>query len=546
MASISAVHANTSSGSRQNLRLERREFEQSTPRNVPATRRSSREIEVDVVVPGLAGQQAAVQLRQVRVLHRGREQLEPFATAGLDDRRNQQRIDQPLGLVAADFFHQAPRIRAGFLASDHFAPRFDHAQHFFVVSQLFPGQPRQRFVQVTEIRIAEHQPNRQARGLSFAVGVVEQQLAKVGDGLLDPARIGIGGKIQHGGGSLPIVQPIVVRDRPRVEIEWAAVKYRRLGHSGLAVSEIGLGSWLTFGSKLDSQTTRTIARRAFDHGINLFDTADVYADGAAEIELGRALEGLPRRHLVLASKCFFPASDRANDRGLSRKHLVESVDESLRRLRVDYLDLHQCHRWDPNTPIDETVRTYGDLIRQGKLLYWGVSQWTSQQIEQACRSAELHGAYRPVSNQPEYSILSRGLESDVAGTCAREGLSQLVFSPLAQGVLSGKYKGGARADDSRAADSERSGWMRDLLEPDALERVERLSTLAKELKCTMAQLAIAWCLREPNVASAIVGVTRINQLEDNVLASGISIPREVEAQIDQLFPPAAAAPERRV
>lgn len=318
------------------------------------------------------------------------------------------------------------------------------------------------------------------------------------------------------------------------------MQYRRLGHSGLAVSEIGLGSWLTLGSKLDSQASRQIVRRAFDLGINLFDTADVYADGAAEIELGRALEGLPRRDLVIASKCFFPVSGNPNNRGLSRKHLFESVEESLRRLRVDYLDLHQCHRWDPDTPLDETVRAYEDLIRQGKLLHWGVSQWTGKQIEQACRTAERYGAYPPVSSQPEYSILRRQLELELAATCAREGLSQIVFSPLAQGVLSGKYAGGTRAGDSRAADAERSGWMRDLLDPAALERVEALSRVAKELNISMAQLAIAWCLREPNVASAIIGVTHSSQLEENVAASGVSIPRELTAQIDQLFPPPTA------
>jgi voltage-dependent potassium channel beta subunit len=337
-----------------------------------------------------------------------------------------------------------------------------------------------------------------------------------------------------------VVRKRSVRIPCRIGIDCATVRYRRLGHSGLEVSEIGLGSWLTFGSKLDSHTSRQIVHRAFDLGVNLFDTADVYADGGAELALGSALEGLPRRHLVIASKCFFPASQRANDRGLSRKHLFESVEESLRRLRVDYLDLHQCHRWDPATPLDETVRAYEDLIRQGKILYWGVSQWSSKQIEQACRTAEHHGAYQPVSSQPEYSILRRDLESDVAATCVREGLSQIVFSPLAQGVLSGKYSGDARAAGSRAADAERSGWMRDLLEPAALDRVQSLSAIAKELGVSMAELAIAWCLREPNVASAIVGVTGTGQLEDNVAASGLTIPGPLRAQIDQLFPPPAA------
>lgn len=314
------------------------------------------------------------------------------------------------------------------------------------------------------------------------------------------------------------------------------MQYRRLGRSGLEVSEIGLGTWLTVGSKLDAPDSRAIVRRAFDLGVNLFDTADVYADGAAEVDLGDAIADLPRRHLVLATKAFFPASPRANDRGLSRKHLIESVDESLRRLRTDYLDLHQCHRADPDTPLEETVRTYEDLIRQGKILYWGVSAWSAAQIQEAAAIADRCGGYRMVSNQPQYSMLRREVEVEVIPASAAVGASQIVYSPLAQGVLSGKYSGGARPEDSRGADAFRSQWMQDFLASDGLARVDALKPLADELGLSMPQLALAWCLREAHVASTLVGVTRLEQLEDNVAAAGCQLPDDVLERIDALFP----------
>jgi aryl-alcohol dehydrogenase-like predicted oxidoreductase len=316
-----------------------------------------------------------------------------------------------------------------------------------------------------------------------------------------------------------------------------AVHYRRLGRSGLEVSEIALGTWLTVGSKLDAAASGKIVRRAFDLGVNLFDTADVYANGAAEVDLGRAIADLPRRHLVLATKAFFPASPQANDHGLSRKHLVESVEESLRRLGTDYLDLHQCHRADPNTPIEETVRTYEDLIRQGKVLYWGVSVWGGEQIEEAAEIADRTGGYRMISNQPQYSMLRREVEVDVIPASVRVGASQIVYSPLAQGALTGKYSGGARPDDSRAADGFRSQWMQDFLAADGLARVDALQPIAKELGLSLPQLALAWCLREPHVASTLVGVTRLEQLEDNVGASGCQLPEEALERIEALFPP---------
>ena len=314
------------------------------------------------------------------------------------------------------------------------------------------------------------------------------------------------------------------------------MKYRNLGRSGLQVSEIALGSWLTLGSSVDAATTGEIVQRAWDLGVNFFDTADAYARGRAEEVLGRALRGIPRHHLVIATKAFVPMSERPNDRGLSRKHLVESVEASLRRLGTDYLDLHQCHRADPSTPLEETVCAYEDLIRQGKLLYWGVSEWSAEQIAEACRLADARRAYRPVSNQPQYSLLRRQIEREVLPTCEREGLGQVVFSPLGQGVLTGKYSGGARPAESRAADPERNQFMGRYLEEGELVRVDRLRPIADELGLSMAQLALAWCLRQPGVASAIVGATRVAQLEDDCTASGVELGEEVLERIHAIFP----------
>jgi voltage-dependent potassium channel beta subunit len=314
------------------------------------------------------------------------------------------------------------------------------------------------------------------------------------------------------------------------------VEYRNLGRSGLVVSEVSVGSWLTLGSSVDREGTREIVHRAFDLGVNLFDTADVYANGAGEDALGYALKGIPRRHLVIATKCFFPMSERPNDRGLSRKHIAESIEASLRRLGTDYVDLLQCHRYDPNTPVEETVRAFDDLVRQGKVLYWGVSEWRGVQILDACRCADAQRAVRPISNQPHYNAVRRDIEREVIPVCRREGLSQIVFSPLAQGALTGKYSGGKRPAGTRAADSQRNVFMNSFLEAGTLARIDRLRPLAQRLGISLAQLALAWCLSEPNVASVITGVTRISQLEDNVKASGLQLPAEILAEIDAIFP----------
>ncbi len=313
------------------------------------------------------------------------------------------------------------------------------------------------------------------------------------------------------------------------------MKYRRLGSSGLVVSELALGSWLTLGGSVGAAASEEIARHAFDLGVNLFDSADAYSNGEAERVLGRALAGLPRARLVIATKCFFPMSDDPNDRGLSRKHLFESVEASLRRLGTDYLDLHQCHRADPETPLEETVRAYEDLIRQGKVLYWGVSGWSADLVAHACRISDATGGYRPISNQPQYSLLHREIERDLLGAHARLGLGQIVWSPLAQGVLSGKYAGKARPEGSGITVPARARFLEKLLSDANLARVERMRPLAEELGITPAQLSLAWCLRQAEVASVIVGATRPEQLDENAEASGLTLPAPTLRKLERIF-----------
>lgn len=314
------------------------------------------------------------------------------------------------------------------------------------------------------------------------------------------------------------------------------MQYRNLGSSGLRVSEISLGSWLTYGATVDATGATKVVRAALDLGVNLFDTADVYAGGAAEESLRVALDGVARHKVVIATKAFFPMSEDPNDRGLSRKHLFESVHASLRRLGTDYVDLHQCHRADDSVSMEETVRAYEDLIRAGKVLYWGVSEWSHDKIRDAVAIADACGAYRPISSQPQYSILRRGIERRVLRTCEKRGVGQIVWSPLAQGVLTGKYATGVRPEGTRAAHPFQSRFMEAFLTEEMLARVESLRPLAASLDLTMGQLAIAWCLRQATVASAIVGATRPEQIQENAKASGVALPDEVVAKVEALFP----------
>lgn len=297
------------------------------------------------------------------------------------------------------------------------------------------------------------------------------------------------------------------------------MKYRKLGASDLSVSEISLGSWLTYGVGVERDRAAACVDRAFDLGINFIDTANVYGRGAAESFLGDVLAKRPRSSYVLATKLFFPMS--ATDQGLSRSQIRKQIDASLKRLRVDHVDLYQCHRYDPGTPIEETMQALSEVVRQGKARYIGFSEWSPRQIESAFAVA---GTERFVSSQPQYSLLWRGPEEAVIPLCAAKGISQIVWSPLAQGVLSGKYLPGAKIPtESRAGSATMGQFIGSWLQPRLLEAVQRLKPLAKEAGCTLAQFSLAWVLREPNVASAIVGASRPEQLVENAAASGLVI-----------------------
>ena len=314
------------------------------------------------------------------------------------------------------------------------------------------------------------------------------------------------------------------------------MKYRSLGNSGLKISEIGYGSWLTVSRTVDLDQTGTIVRAAHDAGVNFFDTADVYNRGGAEELMGQAIAGLPRHEIVLATKCFFPMGDDPNNRGLSRKHVMEAAHASLKRLRTDYIDLYQCHRYDESTPLEETCRAMHDLIVQGKVLYWGVSQWNAPQIAAAVEFCRAHNLYAPVSNQPIYNLINRSLEIDVLATCRTYGLGLVVYSPLAQGVLTGKYSKGARPEGSRATDEFAVQFMGKRLTEEWLARVDALRPIAEKNTLSLAQLSLAWCLRRSELSSAIIGATRVDQLKDNIGASGVVLSESDLAAIDIAMP----------
>ena len=287
------------------------------------------------------------------------------------------------------------------------------------------------------------------------------------------------------------------------------MEFRTLGRSGLKVSEISYGNWLTHGSQVEEDAAKQCVQAALDEGITTFDTADVYAGTKAESVLGRALKGVRRESLEIFTKVYWPTGPGPNDRGLSRKHITESIHGSLRRLQTDYVDLYQAHRFDFETPLEETLKTFDDLVRQGKVLYIGVSEWTADQIAQALKIADDMGFDRIVSSQPQYSMLWRVIEPEVVPLSEREGIGQIVWSPIAQGVLTGKYlPGQAPPEGSRATDSAGGADMiARFMNDDVLTRVQELKPIAADLGLTMAQLAVAWVLQNPNVASAIVGAS---------------------------------------
>ena len=315
------------------------------------------------------------------------------------------------------------------------------------------------------------------------------------------------------------------------------MNYRHLGKYGVKVSEVALGSWLTYGGATEDEAARQCIEKAYDLGINFFDTANVYAQGKSEEVVGRALAAYPRSSYFLATKVYFAMGDGPNDRGLSRKHIFEQCHASLKRLGVDYVDLYQCHRYHPETPLEETLVALDDLARQGKILYAGVSEWSAGQIAHAVDYIRGAGLHPLVSNQPYYNMLGRGIEKEVIPLCEREGIGQVVFSPLAQGILTGKYKPGQPLPEgSRAADPKQNMFMGNRegsLDDATLAKVQRLVPIAQEAGLSLPQLALAWCLRQRNVSSVIIGASRPSQVEDNAAASGKTLPPDALTAIDE-------------
>ena len=317
------------------------------------------------------------------------------------------------------------------------------------------------------------------------------------------------------------------------------MEFRRLGRSGLKVSEIAYGNWLTHGSQVEADQAKACVHAALDLGITTFDTADVYAGTKAESVLGKALKGTRRESYELFTKVYWPTGAGPNDRGLSRKHVLESCHASLKRLRTDTIDLYQAHRFDYETPLEETLRAFDDLVRAGKVHYIGVSEWKASEITQALEIAGQLGLDRIVSSQPQYSALYRVIEAEVLPLCTREGIGQIVWSPMAQGVLTGKYlpgqdaPAGSRATDAGGGADMIKRWMRD----EVLEAVQQLTPLADEAGLTMAGLAVAWVLQEEGVSAAIVGASRPEQLKDVVAASGVRLDPALKARLDEVLAP---------
>ncbi|MDQ1702253.1 MAG: hypothetical protein QOF57_1505 [Frankiaceae bacterium] len=319
------------------------------------------------------------------------------------------------------------------------------------------------------------------------------------------------------------------------------MKFRNLGRSGLKISEIAYGNWITHGGQVEADAATACVRAALDAGITTFDTADVYHRGAAETVLGAALKGERREGLEILTKVYWPMGDGANDRGLGRKHISESINGSLKRLGTDYVDLYQAHRYDYETPLEETMQAFADVVRAGKALYIGVSEWRAEQIREGKKLADELGI-QLISNQPQYSALYRVIEAEVEPTSRELGISQIVFSPIGQGVLTGKYLPGQPAPAGTRATDEKGGgaqfiqrWLRD----DVLERVQQLKPVADEAGLSLAALAVAWVLTNDNVAAAIIGASRPEQVTDNVAASGKPLDPAVKARMDEILAPVA-------
>ena len=322
------------------------------------------------------------------------------------------------------------------------------------------------------------------------------------------------------------------------------MEYRRLGSSGMYVSEISYGNWVTHGSQVESEAAAKCVKAALDCGITTFDTADVYAGTKAEVILGRALKGVRRESYELLTKVYWPTGPGKNDRGLSRKHIMESCNASLKRLKTDYIDLYQAHRFDVETPLEETLSAFDDLIRQGKVHYIGFSEWTAPQIAQALAIQDARGYNRFVSSQPQYSALWRVIEAEVVPLSKKEGIGQIVWSPMAQGVLTGKYLPGVKPPaGSRATDKKSgAGFISAFMKDEILVAVQNLKPIAANHDLTTSQLALAWVLQNENVSSAIMGATKPAQVKENVKAAGVKLSLDVMATIDKIL---GDLPERR-
>ena len=322
------------------------------------------------------------------------------------------------------------------------------------------------------------------------------------------------------------------------------MEYRRLGSSGMYVSEISYGNWVTHGSQVESEAAAKCVKAALDCGITTFDTADVYAGTKAEVILGRALKGVRRESYELLTKVYWPTGPGKNDRGLSRKHIMESCNASLKRLKTDYIDLYQAHRFDVETPLEETLSAFDDLIRQGKVHYIGFSEWTAPQIAQALAIQDARGYNRFVSSQPQYSALWRVIEAEVVPLSKKEGIGQIVWSPMAQGVLTGKYLPGVKPPaGSRATDKKSgAGFISAFMKDEILVAVQNLKPIAADHDLTTSQLALAWVLQNENVSSAIMGATKPAQVKENVKAAGVKLSLDVMANIDKIL---GDLPERR-
>ncbi|WP_413289835.1 aldo/keto reductase family protein [Bdellovibrio sp. HCB337] len=313
----------------------------------------------------------------------------------------------------------------------------------------------------------------------------------------------------------------------------ANMPYRNLGRCGTKVSTYGLGGWTTYGGTVKDDTTiKNIIHLAYESGINFFDIADIYAKGDSEKAMGVILKDFPRHELVITSKLFWPMSDDVNDKGLSRKHIMESIDKSLKRVGTDYLDIYFCHRYDPETPLEETIRAMDDLVRQGKVLYWGTSEWTSEQLNQAYEICEKRGYYKPQVEQPQYSLIAREkFEKDTQPTATRLGMGLVTWSPLGSGMLTGKYDQGVK--EGRLTQIE---WLKDTVyTPENVERVKQMKKIADDLGCSRSQLALAWLNFQNGVSSVILGATRTEQLQENLGALKVNITADVDKELKKLF-----------